>query len=230
MRELPILMNGPMVRAVLEGRKTVTRRICRDQPHVSAGTDGVAWPDGKGTDTITWGGAPGCYLDRSPYHVGDLLWVRETFLREPHPSDLGMTREMIPHIWDMACAAAGTIHFRADESHDWVADGRRWTPSIHMPRWASRITLEVIGVRVELLQSISDEQCIAEGIERDQTYPTLWRRGRLEGDQNTVNVTGFPKLAFRSIWEAINGPANWKANPWVWVVEFKRIEQERKAA
>lgn len=70
---------------------------------------------------------------------------------------------------------------------------------------------------------ISDADAIAEGIEHDEKYPTLWKRGPLQGDQNTVKVTGFPHLAYRSIWEKINGPDSWAANPWVCVVEFKRV-------
>ena len=89
-----------------------------------------------------------------------------------------------------------------------------WKPSIHMPRWASRITLEITGVRVERLQDISPEDCWAEGIQEM----------RDAGDENG-ELRGSVKQDYQALWESINGPGSWNANPWVWVVEFKRLEQ-----
>tara|TARA_R110002051_G_C8639651_1_gene485987 strand:- start:31 stop:579 length:549 start_codon:yes stop_codon:yes gene_type:complete len=96
----------------------------------------------------------------------------------------------------------------------------RLRPSIHMPRWASRLTLTVTDVRVQRLQDISEADAIAEGIERSTEHPNCWKRGKLTGDQNFVTVTGFPKLAFRSIWESINGADAWDANPWIYAISF----------
>lgn len=212
MRERPILFSGPMVRAILEGRKTVTRRVCRDQPHVTATESfGVAWPDGKGTDTITGGGAPGCYLDRAPYQVGDRLWVREAHTIFPthgrHRED-GMRWGPWAGL-PTVLSADGTqvAYFR--EGFD-RCDPGRWRPSIHMPRWASRITLEVTAVRVERLQDISEGQAMAEGIDGEALF----------------RAQGYAPLAFERLWESINGSGSWAENPWVWVVEFKRVEQE----
>lgn len=100
-----------------------------------------------------------------------------------------------------------------------------------MPRWASRITLEVTGVRVERLQDISEADAIAEGVERGKDFPG-WYRGPLPGDspglepsgRNFKIPTAFHQLAYRALWESINGPGSWEANPWVWVVEFKRLK------
>lgn len=94
----------------------------------------------------------------------------------------------------------------------------------NMPRWASRIQLEITGIRVEHLQNISEEDAIAEGIKRHPKFPTMWLRGSLHGDQNKVTNTAFHRLAYRSIWESINGAESWDANPWVWVIEFRRIK------
>jgi hypothetical protein len=131
-----------------------------------------------------------------PYGVpGDRLWVRECW-----------------SCLDSHSRPGSRIAFRAD-----TADGERvrvdapWRPSIHMPRWASRLTLEVTGVRVERLQDISEEDALAEGMERH-----LWEE-TMHGD------THLQVLDYRALWESINGPGSWDANPWVWAVSFKLL-------
>ena len=230
MKERPILFSGAMVRAILEGRKTVTRRAVKGHqiPKESPGeTDPELRWTAIGQRHPRWGFiVPGATEEQCaaalgimgvcPYgKPGDRLWVRETWARvgTTDPGYL-VYRATYP-----ACLPPGLERVPAD-----IRDaGYRWRPSIHMPRAACRILLEITAVRVERLQGISDEQAIAEGIERDAAHPTLWKRGPLLGDQNIVQVTAFPKLAFRSIWESINGAESWAANPWVWVVEFKRV-------
>ncbi|PMQ04216.1 hypothetical protein DyAD56_16125 [Dyella sp. AD56] len=227
-----------MVRAILDGRKTVTRRIVKPQPDfVVPQADSSKLPVvGKCTPDDEKHGR----LAKSlwcPYgHVGDRLWVRETHMRVPHPAEFGFTKEMLPHTWDACCEVAGTFLYRADPCSDLVADGRQWTPSIHMPRAASRITLEVTGVRVERLQAITHEQAVAEGVHRIDigsgyrprysAAQTTWQ----EVVEGTADAYEDARLAFRDLWQSINGPGSWDANPWVWAVEFKRIEQERKVA
>lgn len=230
-KERPILFSGPMVRAILEGRKTVTRRAIKLQPDVPV-TDAIPrrdYPHGPATIDWYWrprhghlNGVPshGWYF-KCPYgQPGDRLWVRESF------ADLRGTG--IEHRPDPA-GLLSRYAFAADSPPGSLSDetrkdfGVKWKPSIHMPRIACRILLKITAVRVERLQDISDDQAIAEGIERDSANPTLWRRGQLHGDQNIVQMTGFPKLAFRSIWEAIKGHESWAANPWVWVIEFKLV-------
>ncbi|KRD71392.1 hypothetical protein [Lysobacter sp. Root96] len=240
MRELPILFNGPMVRAVLEGRKTQTRRPVKGwalkwlaQDHFTP--EYVALPSN---------GA-------SPYgYAGDQLWVRETWFREPHPSEFGLTYNDMPHTWAFACAKAGKHLYRADAGSEVAIDGRRWRPSIHMPRTASRITLEVTDVRVERLQDISEADAAAEGVEaldstededRDASdfdrqlcgncgglrlYASLGANLGVSFDTDCRECDSHAKR-FRWLWEGINGSESWVANPWVWVVEFKRLEVDR---
>jgi len=205
MKERPILFSGDMVRAILDGRKTQTRRICKDQPHEGSGM--VWWPDGKGTDTGTGGGAPGIYLDRCPFgQPGDLLWVRENGWERPERT-AHMMREGAD-TWQPYYYDADGYDNDSDKAqlNEW---GFKRRPSIHMPRWASRITLEITSVRVERLQDISESDANKEGCNepsRDQEW-TQCRRW------------------FMNLWESINGPGSWDVNPWVWVIEFKRVEK-----
>jgi len=188
-RERPILFNGDMVRAILEGRKTMTRRVMKHQPgEVTAVGRPLFFQDGDTGRRVS----PKC-----PYgQPGDHLWVRETFADEA-----GDTRKYL----------GDHIYYRADGDGVDLQDGF-WTPSIHMPRWASRITLEVTGVRVERLQDISEEDAQAEGAE-----PKLCT-GYPYHNPPSTHTNGFCQL-----WESINGPGSWDANPWVWVVEFRRL-------
>ena len=188
--ERPILFSAPMVRALLDDTKTQTRRLVKPQPRRVDG--GVPFGDGP-----AWAHAePGSALMRCPYGKrGDRLWVRETWARDDED---------------------GTLMYRADLGRDMNADaweqGRlegvpryRWRPSIHMPRAASRIALEVTGVRVERLHQISRGDAMAEGCPfanmQDGESPRRW---------------------YEYLWRAINGPDSWDANPWVWVVEFRK--------
>lgn len=213
-RERPILFSGEMVRALLSGAKTQTRRAMKPQPKGSVIFDGC-WLDsgyGEAGDTAI----------RCPYgKVGDRLWVKETWQHEGDPHSF---------------QARNIVFYRADYLDDPhgpdgenSSDGRYrfWRPSIHMPRAASRITLEITDVRVERLQAISEADAIAEGIERHAKEPTLWKRGPLSTDQNNIDCTAFPRLAYRSIWESINGPGSWESNPFVWAISFNRIKEPK---
>jgi hypothetical protein len=188
MKERPILFSAPMVRALLAGTKTQTRRIAKPVRHPDLGNVY----------------APGALvLEHEPQHVidrccpygrpGDRLWVRET--HNTH---------------------GGLATYRADG--DWIADYHReepqqprlrWVPAIHMPRTASRITLEITGTRVERLQDISEADALAEGVAHSLNLPG----GR------------FARENFEHLWWTINGDGSWESNPWVWVVEFKRVQQ-----
>lgn len=186
MKERPILFSGPMVRAIIEGRKTVTRRVVKPQPDFF----------GSMTDANTPFKTLGAGLHGQivcPYgKPGDRLWVRETFA-----------------VYGDEKMAA--IHYRADRPHDVGRKGVGYKPSIHMPRWASRLLLEVTAVRVELLQDISADQAMAEGV--------LSCESELDPDGNGYS----PYELFSALWVSINGHDSWHANPWVWVVEFKRV-------
>lgn len=179
MAERPIIFRGPMVRALLAGTKTQTRRVVKPQPVRDRGV----------------------LLERCPYGApGDLLWVRETFIHEP-----------AGYCWEASvsipCRPAITV-YRADSEGD--SRGAGWSPSIHMPRWASRITLEITGVHVERVQEISEADAMAEGAAPLLVPPDGGSTPHVEG--------------YRALWMALHGPGSWDANPWVWVIGFRRVE------
>lgn len=202
MQERPILFSGEMVRAILDGRKTQTRRVIKLKTgdtfdeHALKGAIQEWRPmyDEVARKVVGKTAA----LIRCPYgQPGDRLWVRETFADEGCRQD------------------RDDCYYRADGESDLQGGG--WTPSIHMPRWASRITLEIVSVRVERLREISEADAKAEGC--------WYGKGGGEVDHAVLPENHFPTL-----WESINGPGSWGANPWVWVVEFKRVEPGRAAA
>lgn len=218
-KERPILFNGEMVRAILEGRKTVTRRAIKPAPQMV--TDSSIEP---------WSGDPAVLmrlLEKSgkccPFgQPGDRLWVRETW-QGPLLSDDEMRAD--PGWWKDMSRYQNPAHcaYRASgDSCEFVdPDGDmqcRWKPSIHMPRWASRIQLEITDVRVERLQDITEQQALAEGVK-----PELCDHSRQAcADIGCWGETA--KGAFGFLWESLNGAGSWDANPWVWVVEFKRVD------
>lgn len=197
MKERPILFSAPMVRAILDGQKTQTRRVVRlnDSGRVKALRK--QWhPEDRNAVIACPFGQP-----------GDRLWVRETWqhANSPHgPYDPGSTCYYRADYWDDPHGMDG------EKSPE--GKYRTWIPSIHMPRAASRITLEVVRIRVERLHAINYVDCIAEG-----------------APGGHGSIPGYPYAAtpdehYRHIWESINGRGSWDKNPWVWVVEFKRIE------
>ena len=191
MKEHPILFGAPMVRALLTDTKTQTRRVVKPQPSPGLALGGARVVEGM----TVWGA-------RCPYgQPGDRLWVRETFARID-----GQTRP-----WIETDYAATYTH--GDRLGDALGIKKRWTPSIHMPRHASRIDLEVTGVRVERLQDISASDAIAEGISLHTDHH----------HRPATSVYG-PVQTYRDLWEDINGDGAWDLNPWVWVVGFKRIK------
>lgn len=224
MRERPILFSAPMVRAILDGRKTQTRRLVKPQPPAGHSWHGFTISSTRAADEgkAVWarGEAPhlvGAHRVRCPYgQPGDTLWVRESFMPAPMESPPEDPR---PTRWNVAYAAGGQSELMAPAGYDpMLYNYERWTPSIHMPRWASRITLEVTVVRVERLQDISEADARAEG-----AYPPPAGTD----DDGAHYDAGTFRDGFRALWESINGSASWDANPWVWVIEFKRAAQRR---
>ncbi|MEX5626110.1 hypothetical protein [Pseudomonas marginalis] len=203
-KERPILFSAPMVRAILEGRKTVTRRAVK--------TDWIQ------SDRAPLNTAPGLFhFWCSGEHIcpygepGQRLWVRETWycdhfevMSGPYlkPDDLDIDEALDD----------GTLVYAADGLTPYEADQPIWKPSIHMPRWACRILLEITDVRVERLQDISRADIRAEGL---QCPPEL------ASDDASPNYRDWYPAAWRELWESTGG--DWNANPWVWVVEFKRV-------
>lgn len=223
MKSRPILFNAPMVRALLAGTKTQTRRALRvqfsagaepaemsatnERGHQISGHSGIWWDDTE------------CNPERAircPYgQPGDQLWVREAFIQglpciDEVPDEFDEDGNEKPiHTWYRATEKP-SFYWIGDDG--WPSESVPWKPSIHMPRAASRITLEITGVRVERLQDISEADARAEGA------PPLDPHWPIPADGRGTHASGF-----RSLWEQINGPDSWKANPWVWAINFKRV-------
>ena len=240
MKERPILFSAPMVRAILEGRKTVTRRVVKPQP--SPGHEWAGWCVSSTTKAdegkAVWAVGRSSYLTdahrvRCPYgQPGDRLWVKETFFAwgrwETRYSAKKGRDEW--HFIDMTQECGKDYLYAADGVSNTQAFVKRrssvvpvyWKrPAIFMPRHASRITLEVTGVRVERLQDISESDAIAEGMRQMRDGSGCWV-GR-EGPGKLVTLWPTARCAFRDLWESINGAGSWDANPCVWVIEFKRV-------
>jgi hypothetical protein len=226
-RGRPILFIGPMVRAILDGQKTETRRLvkAKTQPwehhHEESGCCPSDWtpvPEEKlHPDQAGWWWATACHADepigRCPYgEPGDQLWVRETW------AVMARCDNTKPR--DLVSPKRPTLWYRADELmgiHSNLRLRGRWRPSIHMPRWASRLTLDVIEVRVERLQDITEEGAQAEGHDPSPQPATI------NGKPGRVAIFD-PIKWFAVEWEKLNGDrdgASWTANPWVWVVRFQ---------
>lgn len=198
MKERPILFSAPMVQAILDGSKTQTRRVIKPPSGYRANELETA-PDGG----IIWigTGKEGSYDKYTPprYHVGDCLWVKETFRYEPEDYD-----------------AFGTncpVQYRATHGE---CDGfySKWRPSIFMPRQASRITIEITQVRAQRLQDISKEDCLAEGLSKKD-----WEDGAM------LHGVDWPRFQFQKLWDSINDGRGhgWSTNPWIWAITFKRV-------
>lgn len=211
-RDRPILFRPALVRAILHGKKTETRRVVQPQPRLlNAETDpdpAWEWPtrDGKGNRA---GCASVRHLARdiashSPYgRAGDRLWVRETWHRGDVPGAFCYLADKDPQDEEKGCTNPG-----------------RWKPSIHMPRAACRLVLEVLDVRVERLGDITSEGAWAEG-----TWREFWDECARKQWAFDPMSNGEPVRLFREAWDRLNAPRGfgWDANPWVWVVKFRRV-------
>lgn len=216
MKERPILFSAPMVRALLNGTKTQTRRVVKDNegPNLASEIQEHRELTGK----------PYC-----PYgDVGDRLWVREAWQG--------------PLVDDMDAYRTEPSDYHNPDYCKYAADGgappefmtlddelvQRWRPSIHMFRWASRITLEIVGVRVERLQDMEgqtafESDALNEGVNAIHHGDGEYFYSAFRNEHHPKNWCD-PADAFRELWNSINGPGSWEANPWVWVVEFKVIK------
>jgi hypothetical protein len=209
MKTKPILFNAEMVRAILDGRKTQTRRVVKPQPPSSCGRvlyhpkPAEIWMFQNHENIICPYGAP-----------GDELWVKETMISDGDD-------------WWNYAADGGSRDFPlnddeteyADYVLDWMDKQRKKqrtiVPSIHMPRWASRITLRITDVRVERVQDITDADALAEGIKPSDVAARGYQRGYQDA-----------RVAFRVLWNSINEKRGfgWEKNSWVWVVEFEVVK------
>jgi hypothetical protein len=196
MKAKPIIFSAPMVRALLDGRKTQTRRVAKIHWKPGANPRFTGWRAERsvgGAWNIVGGMGIGATINPD-YAPGDRLWVREAWTHESADAEEGFYRP------DYKATANGQ-----------PTDGR-WRPSIHMPRWASRLTLVVTDVRVQRLREISEADASAEGVMPDGY-------GGWRGHKGTI---GYPKTvwAFHHLWNSLHGPAAWYANPWVAALTF----------
>ncbi len=217
MKQRPILFSGEMVRAILEGRKTQTRRVVKRK-----------FPFGEIEPTVTSiGGCPVHFPDGSweyewcPYGwIGHRIWVRETWAQG---QDLFIDYPSWLYRADKTARHHGYDKPGSElDTYAWAWDCVKWKPSIFMPRDASRITLEITGIGCERLQDISDEDAIAEGI-----MPLLHEDGNTyyaNYGKEDIGTFLTPRESFRTLFTSINGQESWDLNPWVWVIEFKILE------
>ena len=220
----PILFNTEMVRAILDGRKTVTRRLVKPQPksklcYTFAGSDCGTWGYPSKTAHESWGEEyrlPDNITKEDfgkrwnpPYHTDDVLYVRETW--SPIYPDKE-SNEVCGYIYKEDSLEEYDNRYPDGEDYQW---GCKWRPSIHMPKEAARIWLKVTDVRVERLQEITEEQIGREGVEVE--YPHM-----MNGEEK--------RYAFSTLWNSTVKKSDldrygWNANPWVWVIEFERCEK-----
>lgn len=217
MKDKPILMSTPMVRAILDGSKTQTRRLMKPQPrdHDHQSFWGAEWENepphyvirGKDCFCSLCGdgiGIDGRSLYKAKYEVGDILWVRETYAIKP---TIDPEQDWTTYLYKA--------------SHELDGYDTKWRPSIFMPKDACRIRLQVTDIRVERLQDISEEDAIAEGIDKVADYGSTGYRLYTEPNAAYADIDAVS--SYESLWESINGKGSWDKNPWVWVIAFKRI-------
>jgi len=212
-KEKPIIFSTPMVKAILDGRKTITRRVIKPQPPEDIfELCGPEWYEptivDKDGEEIPGNPVYGVYDNwgewgvKCPYKPGDVLWVRET--------------------WGVSIAMAGNVIYKADYTNKKapLAEGEKWRASIHMPKTATRIWLKVTNVRVERLQEITEEDVAAEGVK--QLENGMW--------ESDFQFGWFynPIIAFKRLWNSLNAKKGygWNVNPWVFVIEFRRLSNE----
>lgn len=219
MNERPIIFSTEMVRAILDGRKTQTRRVIKNMPQQPVDAYFDAY--NKSEFWNWWTKDNKCCLPqlKCPYgKVGDLLWVRETFSYSFESNKLlyksdSDTDGTVPYLLDGAGGFGGGVG---------NARVKKWKPSIHMPRKASRITLRITNIRVEQVQEITEADAQEEGVEFHGGY---WLGG-IHKVKGTLKCWPSPIDAYKAIWDSINDKRGdgWGKNPWVWVIEFERVD------
>ena len=221
MADRPILFSAPMIKALLAGRKSQTRRVFKGIEQLPNGNFHIHGPGG-GIVGVREEDVPNHALDYARISVGDRLWVKENHAIVPRTAyrmSEGVQQTLKP----------GDDHDAAVYAAEWErSKPGRWRPSIHMPRWASRLTLTVTDVRVERLTSISEEDARAEGVEPSPTHPGWWL------SQTAGKLCPTARDAYGDLWNAINGEGSWQADPWVAAYSFEvhhaNIDQMAKEA
>jgi hypothetical protein len=228
MKERPILFNGPMVRAIIANRKKKTRRVMKNQPNIDPQTGDWLFTFSDGRQEVhpikEW-------VDvqiklHCPYgKVGDRLWVRETWAKMPGDADPGWSARYVCYRADNSCYI---VHYGGESNRavhlkhfDKTPD--KWRPSIHMPRNASRILLEITDIQAEPLTYIDESDAVLEGIESFRPVPGDGPAETLYLNYETGMWTTSARYSFDTLWESVYGPKSFEANPWVWVISFKVI-------
>lgn len=225
----PILFSTPMVQAILEGRKTQTRRVLKPQPLVHNEVIKMPIPMDEYSKTMkqyvkkgytqiyTKGVLQGMIAPKCPFgEVGDTIWVRETW---QHTSEFGINNQD---------ENAGYIYKASENGKDWEenTEGWKWKPSIFMPKDACRIFLKITNIRVERLQDISEEDAIVEGAKPCTDNLTMENRVHNYNNPSTAQFPLVHYYGFQSLWQSINGKESWDSNPYVWVIEFETIKNQ----
>lgn len=217
MADKPIIFSAAMVRALLEGRKSQTRRVLKPQPELYHEGRWHVYGRGGGCAGLHTDDVAEVALDYIPYAKGDLLWVREAW-RTAAAVDDAPPRDLVPGLRPLS--------YEADYDRE-PNDGcrGRLRPSIHMPRWASRISLKVTGVRVQRLQEISEEDALAEGVDPLDSQLVSWHaEWSCDGKRIIETETRTRVPAFQRLWETLHGPGSWDANPWCCAISFERVQ------
>ncbi len=217
MKTHPIIFSTKMVQAILEGRKTMTRRVVKPQPYFDEKFNLFTW-DGPRPKAKKYTGSIasnhlGSHLESlalcGKYQPGDMLWVRESFRLSDFPEK------------------EGKYEYRANMENPYaVWNTGIWKPSIHMPKTACRLFLEVASIRVERLHDITDEDAKMEGIEKAHDYGNGLFSYKNYSEMDVVDWE-LASLSFMTLWESINGKESWNSNPWVWVIEFKKCDKPK---
>lgn len=224
MKERPLIFSGPMVQAMLDGKKTQTRRIIKPQPHDDPSSS-MPWVDDGPTPSGVGRCGHSLTTSECPYgQPGDRLWVRETWAENP-----GKMHHDDPKV---------VYKTDFDGFYSTLEPWGKWKPSIHMPRWASRITLEITNIRVERLQDISIADVLEEGLrcpdcgytridaQRHADHAICINRWLQESKTKTVGEHAAVS-AYRDLWDSIKRKhrCSWAENPWVWVIEFEVVKK-----
>lgn len=219
MKTRPMIFNQQMVKALMDGRKTVTRRPLKHQPIKNGAFWDFKWGAASSLDYLPIA-AGHATANAAPCKVGDLIWVRETFRQFNSSDECGCS--------DSPCGCPNNGTYIYKENGDSSDSGEsKWKPSIHMPRKASRLTLRVTDVRCEQLIKINEESAIKEGLITKKyrfssmEYP-LGDTGYM-ASENSNYICSCPVAAYKDIWNSIY--SNWHENPWVWVIEFEVIKK-----
>lgn len=250
MKERPILFSAPMVRAILSGAKTQTRRIAPIEfLSIKSFDDGITtWgvgftkPIGKGRVHGSYSGTK-CTQDQARQIIasqfcphgapGDVLWVRETWAPCEAPIRSGFFQYAADGAIGRRVSTSDGEDFWMHNGHTigisdpsllgvWVGKPSKWRPSIHMPRQASRLKLRIKSVRVERLRDISEADARAEGC-----FPSGWAPSYSDPDNQSGGESLSAREDFAELWQSINGAGSWDANPFVWVIEFERMENKQ---